>query len=306
MNLSVKHLISVKDFSKSDITKIYSLTKKLKSESRNGRFNKILKNKSIALLFEKPSTRTRTSFEVGMFQLGGQTIDLSKGSQLASGHETLEDTVRVLGKYVNGLVVRLYEHENALKMARVSSVPIVNGLTNLLHPCQVLSDIYTIKEKRSLKNLTITFLGDGRDNVAHSLINICEKLGINLRIGCPRELKPLPKFSRGAKNLKIYSNPLEAVKGADVLYTDVWVSMGQEKSSRQKIKLLKPYQLNAKVLSFAKKSALVMHCLPAHRGQEITDDVMDGPHSIILDQAENRLHVQKAILILLIRGKTNV
>ena len=300
MKLSVKHLNSIADLTKADISKIYSLTKILKTESKKGKFSKLLKNKTIALLFEKPSTRTRVSFEVGMFQLGGNAIDLSKGSQLASGHETLEDTVKVLGRYVNGLVVRLYEHKNALEMAKVSTVPVINGLTNLLHPCQVLSDIYTIKEKRSLKNLTITFLGDGRDNVAHSLINICEKLGIDLRIACPRELRPLPAIAKDAKYLKIYSDPLEAVKGADVLYTDVWVSMGQEKSARQKIKILRPYQLNSKVLSHAKKDAFVMHCLPAHRGQEITDKVMDGPNSIILDQAENRLHVQKAILALLL------
>lgn len=293
----MKHFTTIGDFSRNDINKIYSLAKKLKSEER---MRTTLKGKTLALLFEKASTRTRTSFDIAVYQLGGHTIDLSKGTQFSRGAETLEDTTRVLDRYVDGIVVRLYKHEDLLRMAKVSKVPIINGLTDLFHPCQALADIYTLREKVRKKNPTLAFVGDGRDNVANSLVLLCDKLGINLNIATPKELRPLPQISKGSKTLKVFTDPKLAVKDADAVYTDVWVSMGQERIKAKKMRLLKSYQVNSKLMSYAKKGAYIMHCLPAHRGQEITNQVIDSPQSIVLNQAENRLHVQKALLSLML------
>lgn len=303
MKLNVKHLLDINDLSKKDIEKIFKLTDCLKKKKIKRKQHSLLKNKTLALLFAKPSTRTRVSFEVGMAQLGGTAIDLSgEKMQIFSGRESIEDTAKVLSRYVDGIVARLYAHSDLLELAKWSSVPIINGLTDFNHPCQALTDLYTIKEKLgNLKDKKLVFVGDGSDNVCTSLIQACYKLGVKMTIATSRYFPPNKEAMKRTKYFaKVEENAKKAVKDADIIYTDTWVSMGQEKQKTYRIKALKPYQINSKLLSYAPKNVKVMHCLPAHRGYEIKDEIIDGPHSIIFDQAENRLHVQKAILVLLL------
>ena len=261
--------------------------------------------KSIGLLFEKASTRTRVSFEVGIYQLGAHPIYLNPNEiQLGRG-ETIPDTARALSRYLDAIVVRTFGHELLAEFASHSSVPVINGLSDLHHPCQALGDLMTILEKKGrLKDIRIAYVGDG-NNVANSLIEAASVTGMNLTIACPEGHEPDPEVLervRAAANseILILREPKEAVGRADVVYTDVWVSMGQEKESKKRKKRFKDYQINSKILSCAKKDVVVLHCLPAHRGEEITDEVMDGPQSAVFDQAENRLHAQKALLELLV------
>lgn len=260
--------------------------------------------KSVGLLFEKPSTRTRVSFEVGIYQLGGQAIFLSPGDVQLSRGETLHDTARVLSRYLSVLVARTYSHETLKTLAAESSIPVINALTDLAHPCQILGDMLTILERRgSLQGANIAYLGDG-NNVANSLIAGCGMLGVNLNLACPIGYDPDPAFlSSGAQfaresgsSVRVVRDPLKAVFGAEFLYTDVWVSMGQEDEAERRRKDLAPYQINSDILAAAEPGAMVMHCLPANRGEEITSEIMDHKQSIIVDQAENRLHAQKALL----------
>ncbi len=270
----------------------------------------VLQGRSIAMIFEKPSTRTRVSFEVAAWQLGATALYLNwRDLQLGRG-ETIADTARVLSRYVDGIVARVKEHDKIVELAKYADVPVVNALSDLSHPCQALGDYMTILElKGKLKGLTLAFVGDGNDNVLHSLLIAGAKLGVNIRIASPPQLRPDPQILEKARKeaeytgaaIEIMEDPVEAVRGADVIYTDVWVSMGQEDIREEKIRLLKPYQVNEKLLSYASDRVLFMHCLPAHRGEEVTDEVMDGSHSAVWDQAENRLHIQKAILALLIK-----
>lgn len=257
--------------------------------------------KSIGLVFEKASTRTRVSFEVGIYQLGAQVIYMNpKEIQLGRG-ETTHDTARVLSRYLDAIVIRTFSHNTLMDFASSSSVPIINGLSNLHHPCQALADLMTILEKKGrLKGISLAYIGDG-NNVANSLIEAASRMTIHLTIACPKGYEPdlhiLKEAMASSKSeIKIIRDPKEAADKADVLYTDVWVSMGQEKKAKEKKKKFKGYQINSKILSYAKKDVIVLHCLPAHRGEEITDDVMDGPQSAIFDQAENRLYTQKALL----------
>jgi ornithine carbamoyltransferase len=261
--------------------------------------------KSIGLLFDKTSTRTRISFQTGIYQLGAQAIYINtKDLQLGRG-ETIEDTAKVLSRYLHGIVIRTYAHSIIENLAQNSSIPVVNGLTDLHHPCQALADTLTIKEKLGrLEDVRLVYVGDG-NNVANSLIEAALLTGIDLVLACPRGYEPDKKIykkiaSEGAK-VKILADPDEAVKDADVLYTDTWISMGQEREIERRKKIFKEYQLNQKLLSLAKPDAIVMHCLPAHRGEEITDEVIDSPQSVVIDQAENRLHTQKALLEMLIK-----
>jgi ornithine carbamoyltransferase len=288
----MKHLLSIKDLSEVEINSIFKNTDRLMMERKP-----ILQNKTLAMIFEKPSTRTRLSFEVAMTQLGGHAIYFSpRDSQISRG-ETISDTMKVLSRYVDGVVARLFEHNLLLGMANNSSVPIINGLTDLLHPCQALTDFYTIKQKKKrLAGLKLVFMGAGSNNTCHSLIYGAEKLGVNMIINCPLHYKPKIKHK-----FEIIGNSRDAVKNADVLYTDVHVSMGQEKEKKRRIRDLASYQLNSEILKLAKKDVIVMHPLPAHRGVEITNKVIDGKNSVVFDQAENRLHVQKAILYLLMK-----
>ena len=257
--------------------------------------------RSIALLFEKASTRTRVSLEEGIYQLGAKAIYMNpKEIQLGRG-ETIRDTAKVLSRYLDAIVIRTFSHDMLIEFASNSSIAIINGLSDLHHPCQALADLMTILEKKGkLRDIRLAYIGDG-NNVANSLIEAASRMGINLTIACPKEYEPDPDVLKRARasaksEIVILRDPKKAVNGADVVYTDVWVSMGQEKETKTKKVKLKGYQINNKILSYAKKDAIVLHCLPAHRGEEITDDVLDGPQSVVIDQAENRLHTQKALL----------
>lgn len=265
--------------------------------------------KSLGLIFEKSSTRTRVSFEVGIYQLGAQAISLNTSEiQLGRG-ETVADTARVLSRYLHGIIIRTYGHDRLIDFARNATVPVINGLSDLHHPCQILADLMTIRERKgTVESVTVAYVGDG-NNVTNSLIEAAALLGFELRVACPEGFEPshevLDEARSGGKgrNIMILRNPKEAVGMADVIYTDVWVSMGQEEKAAVKKEKLKDYQINDSLLGCGKRDSIVLHCLPAHRGEEITDDVIDGPNSAVFDQAENRLHAQKALLEFLIGQK---
>jgi len=309
VNLKGRSLATVADFTKEEIWQIFETARDLKRRQKMGEQHEILKGKQLAMVFQKPSTRTRVSFEVGISQLGGHGLYLGANDlQLARG-ETIEDTARVLGRYVDCIMARVFDHKHILALVKHSSVPVINGLSNDLHPCQALTDIFTVWEKKnSLEGLKFAFVGDGDNNVTNSLMLTCAILGIDFSVGSPRKYQPRKDICKEAKSLasksgvkiEILTDPLKAIKKADVIATDVWVSMGRE-DREERLKVFKPYQVNQKLLRKAKKDVLVMHCLPAHRGEEITDEVVDGPHSIVFDEAENRLHLQKALMALMVR-----
>jgi len=294
-----RDFLSLYDLSKEELKALLERAKELKAKQKRGEGWRPLEGKTLAMIFEKPSTRTRVSFEVGMYQLGGHALFLSsQETQLGRG-ETIADTARVLSRYVDGIMIRTFAHRTVEELAQSATVPVINGLSDLLHPCQILSDIFTIWEKLGDYWVKVAYVGDG-NNVANSWINGALKMDVELRLACPPGYEPdrwiLERaLEEGAKVLLTH-DPKEAARGAQVLYTDVWASMGQESEHRQRLEVFKPYQLNGALLELAAPGALVMHCLPAHRGEEITDEVMDGPQSVVFDQAENRLHVQKAIL----------
>lgn len=302
--LRSKDLISINLLTADEVNLIIDESNKIKQGPRN---SQVLAGKTLAMIFEKSSTRTRVSFETGIYQLGGNGMYFSsKDLQIGRG-ETIHDTAKVLSRYVDGIMARTFAYQTILDLAKYSTVPVINGLTDLDHPCQVLSDLFTIQEKLGhLKGLTLTYLGDG-NNVLHSLLQGCVKVGMNIIYSCPKGYEPLSAVVNEAQQYAVSSgssisyipDPSESVKSADIVYTDVWVSMGQENEKAKKLNDLKPYQLNTKLLNKSRQDVLVMHCLPAHRGEEITDEVMDGPNSIVFDQAENRLHTQKAIMKLL-------
>jgi len=306
VDLRERSLATVADFKKEEIWQIFETTKDLKRRQKMGKPHEILKGKQLAMIFQKPSTRTRVSFEVGISQLGGHGLYLGASDlQLARG-ETIEDTARVLGRYVDCIMARVFEHEHILALIKYSGVPVINGLSNDYHPCQALTDLFTVWEKKgSLDNLKFAFVGDGDNNVTNSLMLLCAILGIDFSIASPRKYQARKDVSKQAKTLasksgakiEILTDPLKTVKNADIIATDVWVSMGRE-DREERLKAFKPYQLNQKLVKRAKKDVLVMHCLPAHRGEEITNEVIDGPQSIVFDEAENRLHLQKALMVL--------
>jgi ornithine carbamoyltransferase len=257
--------------------------------------------KSVGLLFEKASTRTRVSLEVGIYELGGHALYMNPREIQIGRGETIHDTAKVLSRYLDAMIIRTFSHDTLREFSLYSSIPIINGLSDLHHPCQALGDLMTMMEKKKrLKGLKVAYIGDG-NNVANSLIEASSLTGIVLSIACPKGYEPSKDILKKAREypnctITIFQKPEDAVSGADVLYTDVWVSMGQEKEGKKKKQLFRKYQLNKKMLSYAQKDAIVLHCLPAHRGEEITDEVIDGPHSVVFDQAENRLHTQKALL----------
>ncbi len=294
-----KDLITIKDLTRVEINGIFDLAGQLKIKRKT--HEKFLLNKTLGLIFEKPSNRTRVSFEVGMHELGGNTIYLGSDEIELGKREAVKDAARVLSRYLDGIVARTFSHDRLCELAKYSSVPVINGLTDLLHPCQALSDLFTIKEKRGLENITLAFIGDG-NNVLNSLIYGCCKMRLKINVACPKGYEPDKEVLKeaGADTVTLFRTPEEAVMDADIIYTDVWISMGKEKERKKRLIDFKRFQLNSRVLSLAKKDALVMHCLPAHRGEEITDEVLDSKQSIVIDQAENRLHVQKAILIKLL------
>ncbi len=311
MTAAPSHLLAVHDLTRDEILSIFREAAALKAMRRRALPTQRLSGKTLGLFFEKPSTRTRVSFETGMNQLGGQSIFLSVADIQMRRGETVADTARVLSRYLDGLVIRAYEHHAVEEWACNATIPVINGLTDLHHPCQVLSDLFTIREKkRRWKGIKIAYVGDG-NNVANSLIEGAAIMGMAISVACPSGYEPdasivewaREKAERTKASIEILRDPYVVVKGADVLYTDVWTSMGQEKEQARRVKVLTPYQLNGKLVAAAHPDAIVMHCLPAHRGQEITADVLDGTQSVVLDQAENRLHVQKAILIRLLRDR---
>jgi len=299
-----RDFLTLRDLSSEEINIILNRASELKSGKDASSCPLI--GKSIGIYFEKASTRTRLSFQAGIYQLGAQAIYINPNElQLGRGGETIEDTARVLSRYLHGFVVRTFAHKTIERFADNATIPVINGLTDLHHPCQALADIMTIKEKKGkLKGVRLAYIGDG-NNVANSLIEAAALTGIDLVLACPKGFEPDNKVyekarSRGA-GVNVINTPEDAVQDADVVYTDVWVSMGQEKETEKREKAFKGYQVNKRLLSLAKPDAVVMHCLPAHRGEEITDEVIDSPQSVVLDQAENRLHTQKALLEMLIK-----
>jgi ornithine carbamoyltransferase len=271
-----------------------------------GEAHPLLKDKSLAMIFQKPSTRTRVSFEVGMSQLGGHALYLGPDDLQLRRGETIADTAKVLSRYVDGIMARVFSHEDIIDLAKNSSIPVINGLSDMYHPCQGLTDMFTIWELfGTFRNLKVTFVGDGDNNVTNSLMLLCARLGVNFTVSSPSKYSVSKKVLSLAKDeakysgakIKATNDVKAAVRNANVIYTDVWVSMGRE-DCEQRLKAFPPYQVNENLVKLADSDAIVMHCLPAHRGEELTDEVIDGPHSVVFDQAENRLHVQKALMSL--------
>lgn len=306
--MAKRDLLSVTDLDVSDIWWIFELTDSILNKEQTGEKYLPLAKKSIGLIFQKPSARTRVSFEVGIQQLGGHCVFLRPDEIQLGIRESIEDVSRTLSQYLDLIIARTYVHKDIELLAKSAEVPVINGLSNLFHPCQVLSDVYTIwKKKGDVAGLNLTFIGDGENNVSHSLLLISAMMGINITIATPSEYMPDKEIVSVAKEIssnsksqiKIIHNPIEAAREADIIYTDVWTSMGQEKEEKTRKEIFAPYQVNKEIINAAKDDCLVMHCLPAHRGQEITSDVLDGKHSIIFEQARNKLHVQKGILVFL-------
>ena len=299
-----RDLISIADLEPDQLEAIFTLAQRLKRDHRAGRPQPLLAGRTLAMLFEKPSLRTRVTFEAGMVQLGGYAVYLSPSDIGLGTRESPTDVARNLSRWVDLIMVRTFSHEIVLELARQATIPVINGLSDLLHPCQILADCLTLIEQRGrLDGLRIAFVGDG-NNVVNSWLNAAAKLPISFRLACPPGYEPNAELLAAAQQAGadiLISHALEdAVGDADVVYTDVWTSMGQEKESAVRQQAFGPYQVNTDVLALAKPDALVMHCLPAHRGQEISAEVLDGPHSIVLEQAENRLHVQKAVMVWLL------
>ena len=306
-NLRHRDFISLHDFTSKEVYQFITVAEDIKKMQKLGIPHPYLQGKTLAMIFQKASTRTRVAFEVGMYQLGGHALFLSpRDIQLGRG-ETIKDTASVISRMVDGIMIRTFDHEEVLEMARWSEVPVINGLTDLLHPTQVVGDLLTIKEhKGRLQGLKLTFLGDG-NNVAHCLLFGGAKVGMDVTIASPCGFEPDPEVLAQAREdakltgakLIVEKDPQKAMAEADVVYTDVWASMGQEEQADDKERHFSSYQLNTKMLSLAKPEAIVLHCLPAKRGKEITDEVMDGLQSAIIDESENRLHAHKAIMALL-------
>ncbi|MDD4801651.1 MAG: ornithine carbamoyltransferase [Syntrophomonas sp.] len=304
--LKGRDFISIHDFSEAEVAYILAVGLQLKQERKKGIAHPLLAGKTLGMIFQKSSTRTRVAFEVGMYQLGGHALFLSpRDIQIGRG-ETIKDTSQVLSRMVDGIMIRTFDHEEVMGMACWSSVPVINGLTDLLHPTQVIGDMMTILEhKGRLRGLKLAFIGDG-NNVANSLLFGGAKVGMDVTIACPAGFEPDQEILKLARqdaaetgaSLKVVESPWEAVNGADVIYTDVWASMGQEQEAEEKERKFAEYQVNKSLLSKAASDAVVLHCLPAKRGKEITDEVMDGPQSVVFDEAENRLHAHKAIMAL--------
>ena len=304
----MQHFLAVSDFSATELWQFLKKAQELKQELKAGGNRPILKGKILGMIFQKPSLRTRVSFEVGMLQLGGEALYLSPAEIGLGKRESVPDVARVMSGYVDGVMARVFDHEHILQLAEYGSVPVINGLSDYSHPCQALADIFTVWENFGrVEGLTVAYVGDG-NNVATSLGVIAAKLGADFKIATPKgyELsaasvaKIQDAVQESGASFSATNDPVGAVAGADVVYTDVWTSMGQEEETQARLKVFPPFQLNSKLVAAAKAEAIVMHCLPAHRGEEITDEVADGPQSRLFPQAENRLHAQKGILALLL------
>ncbi|QXE90441.1 ornithine carbamoyltransferase [Geomonas subterranea] len=301
-----KDFLALSQFTKAELDAMFALCKDLKAKTKNREEHHLLKGKSLAMIFEKSSTRTRISFEVGMYQLGGHPLFISsKDSQMGRG-EPIKDTARVMARYCDGVMIRTFAQETVEEFAKYASIPVINGLTDLHHPCQIMADVFTVIEhKGSYDGLKFAWIGDG-NNMANSWIEAAAIFGFDLTLACPEGYDPNPQVlawakANGSAKIVVTRDPREAAKDADVLNTDVWASMGQEEEQKIREKAFAGYQLDEKLLALAKKDALVLHCLPAHRGEEISDGVIEGPNSVVWDEAENRLHVQKAIMATLMK-----
>jgi ornithine carbamoyltransferase len=295
----VKHLLKLMDLSKQEIIELLNIADQLKFEQKNGIEHKILSGKTLGMIFSKASTRTRVSFEVGMYQLGGNAIFLTDSDTQIGRGEPIEDTARVLSRFVDGIMIRTFKQSDVENLASFGTIPIINGLTDYCHPCQVLADLMTIREiKNSFKGLKLCYIGDG-NNMANSLIVGCIKVGMKVAICCPNEYQPdsaLMEWGFSQGMLEVTDDVSKASAGSDVLYTDVWASMGQESERAERLKAFEGFQINEKLLSVANKDAIVLHCLPAHKGEEITADVFEKHATEIFEESENRLHAQKAVL----------
>ncbi len=307
MSLKDKDLISIHDLSVGEVATILEVSRKLKRMQKKGVPHEYLRGKTLAMLFSKASTRTRVSFEVGFHQLGGHALYLNDSATQLGRGEPVRDTARVLSRFVDGIMIRTFSHDSVIELAEYADVPVINGLTDLLHPCQALTDMFTIQEKmKVLKGRKLVYVGDG-NNMAHSLMFACAKVGMNMICASPKGYQPNPTILAQAQedalqtgcSITVEEDMFHAAKDADVLYTDVWTSMGEEAEREIRFKALHEYQINSELLAQARPEAIVLHCLPAHRGEEITEEVLEGPQSVVFDEAENRLHVQKAIMALL-------
>jgi ornithine carbamoyltransferase len=302
------HLVTLTDVTREDIEDLMALAASLKSKQRQGIPHPLLQGRSLAMVFEKPSLRTRVTFEVGMTQLGGHAIYLAPADIRLGQRETVQDAARNLERWVDGIVARTFSHQMVERLALYARIPVINGLSDLHHPVQILCDLFTLWEKRGpLAGLRVAFIGDG-NNVCHSWLQAAARAGVHLTVACPPGYEPDPAVLAEAREeamtsgtrLTVIHDPIAAARDANVLYTDVWTSMGQEEERAQRLRDFQGFQIDRSLLGQAGPDVLVMHCLPAHRGEEITDEVMDGPRSVVLDQAENRLHMQKAILVRLL------
>jgi ornithine carbamoyltransferase len=304
-----KDFLSLKEVTARDLDALFKLAEKMKKSPES--FLGKLKGKSLTLLFQKPSMRTRVSFEIGIHQLGGSSVTMSPQEQPLGERESVKDVARVLSRYTDLVVTRTYHHSDVEELARHASIPVINGLSDSYHPCQTLADLFTIREKfKAIAKINIAYIGDA-NNVLNSLLYGAAKMGANVAIATPRGYEPGEEILKDIKliakdtasKITFSNNPFTAIKNAHVIYTDVWVSMGQEKQKEQRLRDFQPFQINAAIAGKAPKDALFMHCLPAHRGEEITEEVIEHPRSIIFDQAENRLHTQKALMFLLLTRK---
>ena len=306
----MKHFISIQDISSETLYELLDLADTLKAQTKAGQPHPLLAGKTLGMIFAKSSTRTRVSFEVGMVQLGGHALFLStQDIQLGRG-ETIADTAQVMSRFLDGIMIRTFDHKDVLDLAKYGTIPIINGLTDLLHPCQALADLMTVREhKGKLKGLKMAYLGDG-NNVAHSLLLACAKAGMDIAVATPENFQCDPGIIAAAKaeaemqgcQVTITDNPEKAASGADAIYTDTWVSMGQEDEKAKRVPIFQPYQVNDQIMAMANPGAVFLHCLPAYRGYEVTESVIDGPASVIFDEAENRLHAQKAVMVKLLAG----
>jgi ornithine carbamoyltransferase len=304
MNLKGKDFLSLADFNKESLTYLLNLASRLKQDNRIGQEHHVLKNKTLVLIFSKPSLRTRVSFEVGIRQLGGNSVVLKQDEINLGVRETIADTARVISRYADGVMIRTFAQNDVVEFAKWADIPVINGLTDSSHPCQVLADLLTIKENfGELENLKLAYIGDG-NNMANSLLLGCSIMGMDISIGCPEGYDPDTEYLSKAETfadisgskVEVTNNPKEAMLNANIVYTDVWTSMGQEAEALKRKELFKPYQINNELLSTASDDVIVLHCLPAHRGEEITEEVLEKFANVIFEQAENRLHAQKAIM----------
>lgn len=294
-----KHFLDVADVAQEELRTIIASSKAMKASTKAGQHERLLDGKILAMIFERPSTRTRVSFDVAMRQLGGEVIMLSDQEMQLGRGESVSDTAQILSRYVDAIMVRMLDHDAVIELAETATIPVINGLTRLSHPCQIMADIMTYEEKKGdIAGATVTWMGDS-NNVLKSWVDAAEKFSFKMRIASPVELQPRAKLIEDAvqagTDVIVSTNPEEMADGADCIVTDTWVSMGDDETARRH-NLLKPYQVNQRLMDCAKKDAVFMHCLPAHRGEEVTAEIIDGPQSVVFDEAENRLHAQKGVL----------